>query len=99
MDFRTFRELFCEVGNYLVVISVDYLGWKLFAGIYRRAFPVLGLSRNRGSAAQIFTKIIFLLISKLAFKNDFKTDFRATTVLVCGPRRNTNAPVRPDVEA
>ncbi|KAJ6838557.1 spidroin-1-like [Iris pallida] len=100
MDSRTFRELFCGLEIMFVVLELfGGFRWIIWVGIICRYlsahFPVLGLSRNRGSAAQIFTNYISNRLSKMISK----TDFRATTVPVCGPRRNANAPVRPDVEA
>ncbi|KAJ6804469.1 skin secretory protein xP2-like [Iris pallida] len=63
--------------NYLVVIfcGLFWVGnefslvWDILQ-VLSAHFPVLGLSRNRGSAAQIFTKLYFYLISNRLSKID-----------------------------
>ncbi|KAJ6837433.1 hornerin-like [Iris pallida] len=81
LDFRIFRELFGGVGIISVVLELFWwiFLWTILVGngfslvwdilqVFVGALPSFGLSRNRGSAVQIFTKIIFLI--------DFKTGFR-----------------------
>ncbi|KAJ6847459.1 putative basic proline-rich protein-like [Iris pallida] len=67
----------------VVIFSGLLFGWNncRFCG----AFPSFGLSRNRGNAVQIFTKTLFIWISNWFLENELKTDFRATTVPICGP--------------
>ncbi|KAJ6825470.1 uncharacterized protein M6B38_376305 [Iris pallida] len=62
MDSRTFRELFCWLEINYVVLELfggyfgGLFGLEIICRYLSAHFPVLGLSRNRGSAAQIFTK-------------------------------------------
>ncbi|KAJ6838748.1 uncharacterized protein M6B38_318995 [Iris pallida] len=66
LDSRIFRELFLWCWNYfggyfggLFWLEMGFPWFGTFCRYLLERFPVLGLSRNRGSAAQIFTKIIF----------------------------------------
>ncbi|KAJ6826758.1 splicing factor PWI domain-containing protein isoform X1 [Iris pallida] len=61
-------------------ISVDNFWLENICRYLLAHFPVLGLSRNRGSAAQFFYKNYILLISnwlsKMNFQNRFSDDDR-----------------------
>ncbi|KAJ6835105.1 myosin heavy chain IB-like [Iris pallida] len=76
----------CGVGISWWLFSVDYLGWKLFAGIFGAFSQFWVYPGIEEVLPKFLRKLYFYLISNRLSKMFSKTNFWATTVPVCGPR-------------